>query len=76
MWTSLFWKEAAERAAKSAAQAAVALIGVDALIPAWSIDWLSIGGAALTMAVLSVLTSIVSNPVGDRGTPSLVKVDF
>lgn len=76
MWTKLFWKEAAERAAKSAAQAAVALIGVDALIPAWNIDWLSIGGAALTMAVLSVLTSIVSNPLADKGTPSLVKVDF
>lgn len=76
MWTRLFWKETAERAIKTMAQGVVALIGVDAVTPFGSIDWPYIMGAALTMGVLSVLTSIASNPVADKGTPSLVKVDF
>lgn len=76
MWTRLFWQETAERAIKTMAQGVVALIGVDAIAPVGSIDWQHILGVALTMGVLSVLTSIGSNPVADPGSPSLVKVDL
>lgn len=52
MFTSTFWKQAAERGIKSAAQALA-------------------GGAA----ALSVLTSLVTSGVGEKGSPSAVTVD-
>lgn len=73
MWTIMFWKATCERAIKTVAQGVVALIGVDVVVPVGSIDWRYILGAAATMGVLSVLTSIASNPLADQGTPSLVK---
>lgn len=71
MWTFGFWRQAGERALKSAAQAALGL---------WALDGFNIvhadlplaGGVALGAAVLSVLTSIVSLPVGEPNDPSVV----
>jgi hypothetical protein len=71
MWTKNFWKQAAERAVKSAAQA---LLGL------WTLDGFNVlqadlpvaGGVALGAAVLSVLTSVASLPFGEDDDPSVV----
>lgn len=73
MLNKRFWMSAAERAAKTFAQTLIALwpLGENAF-GLLSIDWrqsLSVAGLA---AVLSVLTSVVSSPIGPDGSPSLV----
>lgn len=78
MRRSTFWIETLERAAKTASQAAVAAfvltdpnsVGFDAL----ATDWSAVGSFALGGAVLSVLTSIISAPIGKDGSPSLVHI--
>lgn len=72
MWTGTFWKQVVERAAKSAAQAVIGLWVGDSVFDVWQADWQKAAGVALGAAVLSALTSIVSAPVGEPGTPSLV----
>lgn len=72
MWTKNFWKQAAERAVKSAAQA---LIGM------WTLDGFNVlhadfplaAGIAGGAAVLSLLTSIVTSGIGEANDPSAVK---
>lgn len=71
MLTRKFWTEALERALKSAAQAAILVLGagqVDALVVSWG----SVSSFAAGAAVLSVLTSIVSANIGPSDSPSLV----
>ena len=53
-----FWSSTAERAIKTFAQSALALLGTDQLISALAINWGEIAGVALLAAILSVLTSI------------------
>lgn len=65
-----FWIDTFERALKTAAQTAAALIGT-AAVHIVDLDWAQIGGVAATAAVLSVLTSLASDRVGNPG-PSLV----
>lgn len=74
MFTSKFWKAAAERAGKSAAQALLILWGGDAVFSAWDADWTTAGGVALGAAVLSLLTSVVSVGAGEPNSPSLVSM--
>jgi len=73
IFTLTFWKAAAERALKSAVQGAVTAgigaAGFDAI----HADWATIGGAALSMAVLSVATSVLSSLNGDG--PSLTNAE-
>lgn len=73
MYNSLFFKDLAERAIKTAAQALVAMFvaGVTIL----SVSWLDAFAVAGTAALVSVLTSIASSGVGRPGTPSLVAPD-
>jgi hypothetical protein len=74
--TARFWADAIERAVKTVAQTALATFFVDNLP---NVDAsitlkdgaLIVGGAA----VFSILTSIVSAPFGEEGTPSLVNKD-
>lgn len=74
MWTAAFWKDAAERAVKTAAQALLSLWLVgDVIFDLFSVDWGAAAGVALGAAVISVLTSVVSAPAGDKGTASLVR---
>lgn len=75
MFTGKFWKAAAERAAKSSAQALLILWGGDAVFSAWDADWPAAAGVAAGAAVLSVLTSVVSAAGGDPDSPSLVPAD-
>jgi len=73
IFTVAFWKAAAERAVKSAIQGAItAGIGA-AQFDAIHADWETIGGAALSMAVLSVATSILSD--FDGGGPSATNAE-
>lgn len=53
-----FWASAGERAIKTIAQTALALLGTDQLISAIDVDWAEVGGVALLAGILSLLTSI------------------
>lgn len=73
MFTLAFWKAAAERAAKTAAQVALLKFGADTITAGFDVlaaDWLGVGSFALGGVVLSVLSSIVSAKATD-GSPSL-----
>jgi hypothetical protein len=73
MFTSLFLKDAAERAIKTFAQVLLALLLVAPQTPLLGFDWPSALGLAGTAVVISFLTSIVSNgvkKVGDSNTVS------
>ena len=70
MFTLTFWKAAAERAAKTAAQAAILQLVIGEGFNAFEADWGTAGGFALGGAVTSVLFSVVSAKVGGDG-PSL-----
>jgi len=71
IWTLGFWKGSAERAAKTAAQAALAFFVIGETGVA-DVDWLTVGGVAVVAAIASVLTSLASAPFGPENTPSLV----
>lgn len=64
--------DAAERAFKAMAQALIAVWMVGDGFDVFTADWPAAGGVALGAALLSILTSVLSAPVGDRGTASLV----
>ena len=66
-------KAALVRAAKTAAQAAVTLIGAD-MVSIVSLDWVQILGVCSTMAVVSLLTSVAGIPEVDDGA-SVLKID-
>ena len=73
MFTYQFWQLAIERAVKTFAQSLLAIFsatGVGLLTVPWAAS-LSTAGIA---AVLSVLTSIASAPVGEPNSPSLLPV--
>lgn len=53
-------KAAVIRAVKTIAQTAVATIGVSATLD--SVDWLTVGSAALVAGLLSLLTSVAGLP--------------
>jgi hypothetical protein len=70
MFTIQFWKDLAERAAKTAAQFALVVTGGN-LADAWSLDWKAVLGAALAGVATSILTSLGSLGVNSSGTASL-----
>lgn len=65
-------KAAGVRAVKTAAQTAVATIGVSAVMS--DVDWLMVGSASLLAGILSVLTSVAGIPEVDGGAsvPAIV----
>lgn len=71
-----FWVRTAERAIKSAAQVAVLLVVADTAtggVNVTDLDWPALLAMAAGGALLSVLTSIISQPFGtDPNTPSTV----
>lgn len=73
IWTTTFWKAAAERAIKSAAQSAVALLSVDG-IGLLDVDWTQTASVSGLMALLSLLTSVASSGIGGEG-PSLTTAE-
>lgn len=70
MFTAAFWKAAAERAAKSAAQALVGLWALDGF-NALNADYRLAGGVAAGAALLSLVSSVASLPFGKQSSPSL-----
>lgn len=66
-----FAKATLERAVKTLAQSAVALLTANAT-GLLDVDWVQIASVSGLAAVVSVLTSIASAPVGGDG-PSLTK---
>lgn len=71
MWTGTFWRQALERALKTFAQAALALLAGDG-IGVLDINWGNLAAVGALAAVASILTSIVSAPAGEPNSPSLV----
>lgn len=72
---SLLWaKDAAERAVKTFAQALLALVSGGSFLNIVSLNWGDMLGVSATAAVVSVLTSVVSVGLGDKGTASAVKL--
>jgi hypothetical protein len=69
MFTRAFWTAALERAVKTFAQTAAALIGAGA-VNVLEVDWQSVAGVSGTAALVSVLTSLASGR--SDGSPSLV----
>jgi len=74
MFTTSFWKQAAERAAKSAAQALVGAWTLDGVFNVLTVDLRLAAGIAGGAAVLSLLTSIVTSGVGEKSSPSAVSL--
>lgn len=70
IFTRAFWTAALERATKSAAQAAILVLGADQL-NVLSVDWPDVGGFALGGFVLSLLTSVGSDAITRSDGPSL-----
>jgi len=74
MFTNLgkaFWKQASERAVKTAIQVFVALLSVGN-VGVLNAPWTAALSTAAMAALLSVLTSVISEPVGQRQTPSII----
>lgn len=63
--------DAAERAIKTAAQAALALLTADHVIGILDVDWAQLGSITALAALVSVLTSIASAGIGNPDTASL-----
>jgi hypothetical protein len=71
---SVYVRDVAERAVKTAAQSAVAVLGVGA-VGLLDVDWTNVASISGAAAVLSILTSIASNGFGlgaNDGTASMV----
>jgi hypothetical protein len=56
--STAFWASAGERAIKTVAQTALALLGTSQIISAVNIDWAEIGGVSVVAGVISLRTSI------------------
>lgn len=71
MNSKVFWRDAAERAIKTFAQALLSVIAV-AGVTVLTVDWVEAFAIGATAALVSVLTSIVSVKIGEEDTASLV----
>lgn len=73
MFSKTWLFDALERAAKTAAQFVLVALGQDVGgIDLFAVDFENLAGLALGGAVVSLLTSVVSAPVGGNETASVV----
>ena len=72
MFTIKFWKDAGERAIRTAAQALLALWATD-ISGVLAVDWVQAFSVAGLAAITSVLMSIVATNVGDKDTTNFTK---
>ena len=73
IWTTAFWKGAAERAIKTFFQVFVALIGTSAVI-VQDVDWVYIASGSVLATILSIATSI-GNASFTSGEETVVSPD-
>jgi len=71
MFTYRFWQLASERAVKTFAQSLLAIFSATG-VGLLTVPWMAALSTAGMAAVLSVLTSMASEPVGEPDTPSLL----
>lgn len=71
MFTKQFWLDAVERAIRTAAQAAIGVLGVEA-VGVLTTDWQGVTLAAIVAAIVSVLTSMGGSQRGDPDTATLI----
>jgi len=64
IFTKSFWAYAGERAIKTVAQAALAVIGTGA-VGVLAVDWQGVVSVAVMAGVVSVLTSVASHGKSD-----------
>lgn len=72
MFTRKFWDNALERAIKTAAQTAVALLLVSSTTGVLDVDWAQTASVAGLAAIVSILTSVAGRDIGKHGDPSLI----
>lgn len=72
MWTLQYWKNTLELVLRGAAIGAVTGMG-GSLVDAWHLDWNTIAGMALSGGFLSLVTSLSSGQVGQKGSPLMTK---
>lgn len=69
----IFVKQLLERAVKTAAQFSLAAVGGEQVFLHAGFQWQHLAYAAGSGFILSMLTSVASVPLGEPGSPSLVK---
>ena len=74
MFSLNFWRQAVERAVKTAAQTLAVVFTADQ-ISLVTADWKAIGAMVGTAALLSILTSIATSGLGESDSPSAVAIE-
>ncbi len=72
MYTITFWKDAAERAIRTAAQALLALWATD-VSGVLAVDWVQAGSVSALAALMSVLMSVAATGTGSQDSASSLK---
>ncbi len=72
MYTLTFWKDAAERAIRTAAQALLALWATD-VSGVLAVDWVQAGSVSALAALMSLLMSIAATGTGSQDSASTIK---
>lgn len=77
MFNSQFWKQTAERVVKGFAGAflGAAFVGSTGPVNAFHINWGDAAGIGAGGAVLALLLSVASLPVGEPNSPSAVRLE-
>jgi len=73
MWKKHFWKDVAERALKTAAQAAIAAIGTGTAFG--DVNWIAVVSVIGMAVAASLLMSIASVGIGDHDSASLIDAE-
>ena len=63
VWSKRFWVSAAERAIRTAAQAALGVLSADLLVVVSDINWKLVFSVSLLAALASILTSIATGTI-------------
>ncbi len=71
MFTVVFWRDAVERAIKTAAQAGIAVFVAGVTVT--SVDWGDAGAVVGTAVLVSLLGSVASTRVGSPTSASLIE---
>lgn len=72
MFTVTWLKDTLERALKTFAQSALATLGLGS-VDVLAVNWVGVLSVGAGAAIISVLTSAASEPLGAGGTASLTK---